>query len=87
MNSVIDSWREQVQAFDRDMAALREMGNRDDHGQGRPGGFGYANRPMDPHRTDDAALNSLFGVLGAGREVLDVGGAGSRCRWPRGRSA
>ena len=82
MNSVIDSWREQVQAFDRDMAALREMGNRDDHGQGRPGGFGYANRPMDPHRTDDAALNSLFGVLGAGREVLDVGGGAGRFALP-----
>ncbi len=80
MNSVIDSWREQVLAFDRDMAALREKGNQ--HGQSRPGGFGYANRPMDPHRTDDAALNSLFAVLGSGKDVLDVGGGAGRFSLP-----
>lgn len=82
MNSVIDSWREQVLTFDRDMATLREKRDQDGHGQSRPSGFGYANRPMDPHRTDDAALNSLFAVLGSGKDVLDVGGGAGRFALP-----
>ena len=82
MNPVNDSWREQVQIFDRAMAALRERREQDGHEQGRPGGFGYANRPMDPHRTDDAALNSLFAVLGSGKDVLDVGGGAGRFALP-----
>ena len=82
MNPVNDSWREQVLAFDRDMAALRERGNRDGQGQGRPGGFGYANRPMDPRRTDDPALNCLFAALGSGKDVLDVGGGAGRFALP-----
>lgn len=82
MNSVIDSWREQVLAFDRDMAALREKGDQHGHGQGRSAGFGYANRPMDPHRSDDPALNSLLAVLGSGKDVLDVGGGAGRFALP-----
>ena len=82
MNSVNDSWRDQVQVFDREMAALRERREQDGHEQGRRGVFGYANRPMDPHRTDDAALNSLFAVLGPGKDVLDVGGGAGRFALP-----
>ena len=82
MGSVIDSWRDQVLAFDRGMAALRERGHQNGHGQSRPGGFGYANRPMDPHRTDDPAVNSLVAALGSGREVLDVGGGAGRFALP-----
>ena len=64
------------------MAALRERREQDGHEQGRPSGFGYANRPMNPHRTDDPALNCLFAVLGSGKEVLDVGGGAGRFALP-----
>lgn len=82
MDSAIESWREQVQAHDRDMAALRGSGHEGGQGQGRAGGFGYANRPLDPYRTDDAALNALFTALGSGTEVLDVGGGAGRFALP-----
>ena len=82
MNSVNDSWRDQVQVFDRAMAALRERREQDGHEQGRPSGFGYTDRPMSPHRTDDPALNCLFAVLGSGKEVLDVGGGSGRFALP-----
>ena len=78
MNSVNDSWRDQVQVFDRAMAALRERREQDGHEQGRPSGFGYTDRPTNPHRADDPALNCLFAVLGSGKEVLDVGGGSGR---------
>ena len=82
MNSVNDSWRDQVQDFDRAMAVLRERREQDGHEQGRPSGSGYANRPMDPRRTDDPALNCLFALLGSGKEVLDVGGGAGRFALP-----
>ena len=82
MNSVNDSWRDQVQVFDRAMAALRERREQDGHEQGRPSGFGYTDRPMNPYRTDDPALNCLFAVLGSGKEVLDVGGGSGRFALP-----
>ena len=82
MNSVYDSWRDQVQLFDRAMAALRERREQDGHEQGRPSGFGYTDRPMNPYRTDDPALNCLFAVLGSGKEVLDVGGGSGRFALP-----
>ena len=82
MNSVNDSWRDQVQVFDQAMAALRERREQDGHEQGRPSGFGYANRPMNPYRTDDPALNCLFALLGSGKEVLDVGGGAGRFALP-----
>ena len=82
MDSVIEAWREQVLAHDRDMVALRGSGHGQGQGSGRPGGFGYANRPMDPYRTDDEALNALFAALGSGTEVLDVGGGAGRFALP-----
>ena len=82
MNSVADAWREQVLAHDRDMAAIRGTGHEHGQGQGRAGGFGYANRPLDPYRTDDEALNRLFAALGSGAEVLDVGGGAGRFALP-----
>ncbi len=82
MESAIEAWREQVMAHDRDMAALRGSGHEQGQARGRAGGFGYANRPLDPHRTDDAALNAMFAALGSGTEVLDVGGGSGRFALP-----
>ena len=68
------------------MQALRgdghEHGHGHGHGHGQRGGFGYANRPLDPYRTDDAALNKLFAALDPGAEVLDVGGGAGRYALP-----
>ena len=82
MDSVIEAWREQMLAHDREMAALRGGEYEHGQGQGRTGGFGYANRPLDPYRTDDATLNRLFAALGSGTEVLDVGGGAGRFALP-----
>ncbi len=82
MDSVIEAWREQMLAHDRDMAALRGGEYEHGQGQGRAGGFSFANRPMDPYRTDDAVLNRLFAALGSGTEVLDVGGGAGRFALP-----
>ena len=88
MQSVFEAWREQIEAHERDMQALRGDGDEQGHGHGhghghgRQGGFGFTNRPLDPHRADDAALNGLFAVLGPGTEVLDVGGGSGRYALP-----
>ena len=84
MNAVIEAWREQILAHDRDMSELRGggHGNGSGHGQGRANRFGYANRRLDPHRTDDEALNRLFAVMGSGSDVLDVGGGAGRFALP-----
>ena len=58
------------------------QGHGHGHGQGQPSRFGYANRPLDPHRTDDAALNALFAMLNQGNEVLDIGGGTGRYALP-----
>ena len=93
MNTVIDAWREQMEAYDRYMAALR--GNGDEHGHGHSHGhgqghgsggspqrFSYTNRPLDPFRTDDPVVNALHSVLGTDTEVLDVGGGSGRLALP-----
>ncbi len=77
MNSAIEAWRERVLAFDRDMAAIR--GEAGEHGHRRPV---FASEPLDPYRTDDPALNRLFGIVGNGDEVLDVGGGAGRFALP-----
>ncbi len=59
-----------------------EHGHGHGHGHGQPCRFGFTNRPLDPHRTDDAALNGLFAALGTGTEVLDVGGGTGRYALP-----
>lgn len=94
MNPVFEAWREQIEAHERDTQALRGdghghghghgqgQGQGHGHGHGQRGGFGYANRPLDPYRTDDAALNALFAALGSGTEVLDVGGGAGRYALP-----
>lgn len=84
MNAVIEAWREQIQAFDRDMAELRGGGNAhgSGHGQGRANRSSFVNRQLDPHRTDDEVLNRLFAALGSGTEVLDVGGGPGRFALP-----
>ena len=82
MHSVFEAWREQILAHERDMQALRGDGQEHGHGQGRPGSFGYANRPLDPYRNDDTALNGLFAALGSGTDVLDVGGGAGRFALP-----
>ena len=90
VNSTFEAWREQIDAHERDMQALRGEGHEHGHahgqvhghGQNRKGGFGFTNRPLDPYRADDAALNGLFAVLGSGTEVLDVGGGSGRYALP-----
>ena len=77
MNSVIESWREQVLAFDRDMEEMRGGGHEGGHR--RPV---FAARPLDPFRTDDAALNALYEIVEEGAEVLDVGGGAGRFALP-----
>ncbi len=76
MNAVIEAWREQIQAFDRDMAELRGAS------QGRANRSSFVNRQLDPYRTDDEVLNRLFAALGSGTEVLDVGGGSGRFALP-----
>ena len=90
MQSVFEAWREQIEAHERDMQALRGDGDEQGHahghghghGHGRQGGFGFTNRPLDPYRADDAALNGLFAALGSGADVLDVGGGSGRYALP-----
>ena len=87
MNTVIDAWREQMQAYDRYMAALHgngdEHGHGHSHGQGHGSGgspqrFSYTNKPLDPFRTDDPVVNAISAFLGTDAEILDVGGGSGR---------
>ena len=77
MNSEIESWRERVAAFDRDMEEIR--------GEGRDGGHRrpvFASGPLDPFRADDPALNALYEIVDEGATVLDVGGGAGRLALP-----
>ena len=75
--SVVDAWHNQILAHDRDVTARRGDGH--EHGQGHGHrSFGHANRPLDPYRTDDPALNSLYTALRTDADVLDVGGGAGR---------
>ena len=89
MNTVIDAWREQMEAYDRYMTELRGDGDGHDHGQSHghghghgssssPQRFSYTNKPLDPFRTDDPVVNALVSILGTDAEVLDVGGGSGR---------
>ena len=87
MNAVIEAWREQMQAYDRYMAALRGDGDENGHSHGHghgsgPQRFSYTNRPLDPFRTDDPVVNILFSMVGTDTEVLDVGGGSGRLAMP-----
>ena len=86
MNAVIDAWREQIMAHERDASALRGGDGHGHgghaHGPGGHGGFGYANRPLDPYRTDDPVLNALYAALSPDATVLDVGGGAGRFALP-----
>lgn len=87
MNTVIEAWREQMQAYDRYMAALRGDEHEHEHGHGHGHGngrqrFTYTSRPLDPFRTDDPVVNALLNILGTGAEVLDVGGGSGRLALP-----
>ena len=92
MNSVIDAWRERLEAHEREAAALRGGGHgHEGHGHGHGGhahvpgghgGFTYSNRPLDVHRTDDPVLNALYDTLPKGATVLDVGGGAGRFALP-----
>ena len=83
MQSVFDAWREQVLAHEHTPSAPRggEQGHGGGHAHGH-GGFTYADRPLDPHRTDDPVLNGLYAALGQGADVLDVGGGAGRFALP-----
>ena len=79
MSTVIEAWRERMEAHERDMAALHD-GERE-HGHAHGDGHNrstYTNRPLDPFRTDDPVVNALFSILGTDSEVLDVGGGSGR---------
>ena len=84
MSTAIDAWREQILAHERDAAALHGGGHGHGHGHGHSHrrGFSQANRPLDPYRTDDPVLNSLYTVLGKDADVLDVGGGSGRYALP-----
>ena len=91
MNTVIDAWRERMEAFDRYMAEMRGNGDAHGHGHGHGHGVGsgiaprqftYTNRPLDPFRTDDQVVNALFSMVGTDTEVLDVGGGSGRLAMP-----
>ena len=90
MNAVIDAWREQMEAYDRYMAALRGNGDGNGHGHSHGHGHGssgaqrmsFINKPLDPHRTDDPVVNALVSILGTDAEVLDVGGGSGRLALP-----
>ncbi len=91
-----DAWRERIIAHDREAAAIRSGhspghehghdGREDAHGghhvHGGHGGFSYTNRPRDPHRTDDPAVNALFALIDSDSTVLDVGGGAGRFALP-----
>lgn len=87
MSTAIDAWREQILAYDRYMTTLRG-GDGHGHGHGHGGGhgrgarFSLVNRPLDPHRTDDPVVNSLYALLGKDADVLDVGGGAGRYALP-----
>ncbi len=81
MNLVIDAWRNQILAHERDVTAQRGDGHG--HGQGHGHrSFTRANRPLDPYRTDDPVLNSLYAALTTDADVLDVGGGAGRFALP-----
>lgn len=52
------------------------------HVHGGHGGFSYANRPRDIHRTDDPTVNVLFDLIDADTTILDVGGGAGRFALP-----
>ncbi len=96
--SEIDAWRERIIAHDREAAVIRsghtpghdnapddhegDHGHGDGHVHGGHGGFSYANRPRDIHRTDDDALNALFALIDSDATILDVGGGAGRFALP-----
>jgi len=77
-----------MEAYERDMQALRgdghghESGHGDEQGHGGGRRFTYTNKPLDPRRTDDPVLNALFDIVGADADVLDVGGGSGRLAMP-----
>ena len=86
MNPIFDAWREQIEAHERETAALRggdghSHGHTQHHGHGHRS-FTYANRALDPHRTDDPVLNGLYAFIGPDADVLDVGGGAGRYALP-----
>lgn len=96
MQSVIDAWREQIMAHEREASALRggeghahghgehahAHGGGHAHGPGGHGGFTYSNRPLDPYRTGDPVLDALYAALPPDATVLDVGGGAGRFALP-----
>ena len=81
MDSALDTWRERVLAHEREAAALHGASHGHGHGHIHRR-FGYANRPLDPFRTDDPVLNHLLADLGEEASVLDVGGGAGRYALP-----
>ena len=91
MSTVVDAWRERMEAYDRYMAEMRGDEGAQGHGHGHGHGHGpgtaprqftYTSRPLDPFRTDDQVVNALFSMVGTDTEVLDVGGGSGRLAMP-----
>ena len=85
MASALTSWRDQINAHERETAALR--GDAEGHGHGHGHGHGgegsrAAVRRDDPDRADDPVLNALYEVVDASTTVLDVGGGTGRYAIP-----
>ena len=86
MTSALTAWQDQINAHERETAALQgdEGGHGHHHGHG--GGEGrFPLRRDDPDRTDDPVLDSLCEAVGPQTTVLDVGGGTGRyaCLWQR----
>ena len=93
MNAVIDAWREQVMAHERDASALRGgdehghhghgHGHGHAHGHGGHGGFAYSNRSVGPvPNRRSCAQQPLRRLVGPDTTVLDVGGGAGKFALP-----
>ena len=86
MASALTAWLNQINAHERETAALRggEAGHgHNSHGHG--GGVGGNRAPVrrdHTDRTDDAVLNALYEAVGPSTTVLDVGGGTGRYAIP-----
>ena len=85
MASALTSWQNQINAHERETAAIRGDVEGHGHGHGHGHGGGGNRSPVrrdDPDRADDPVLNALFEVVDASTTVLDVGGGTGRYAIP-----
>ena len=85
MASALTVWLNEINAHERETAAIRgdEAGHGHGHRHGHGGGGNRAPaRRDDPDRADDPVLNALYEVVDASTTVLDVGGGSGRFAIP-----